>query len=387
MIRILANRTYRHLFAAQVAALVGTGLATVALGLLAFDLANASAGQVLGTALAIRMIANVVLAPIASAIAERLPRRAMLVSLDLLRAGIVICLPFVTQVWEIYVLIFALQAASASFTPAYQATIPEVLPDEADYTRAISLSRLAYDLESIASPVLAAALLTVASFHVLFLGTAVGFLVSAGLVISVRLPAVIATRRPIWERVFRGIRLYLAMPELRGVLALNLAIAAAGAMVIVNTVVAVKAIFGMGDTQVALALGLYGAGSILAVLTLPWVLDRFADRTVMLLGAAVLVLALLSGSRIESFGGLLVLWSVLGCGGSAALVPVGRILRRVSAQDDRPALFAAQFALSHACWLLAYPLAGFVGVGAAGFASMAGLALFGWVLAWGLWRR
>ncbi|UVC18251.1 hypothetical protein [Mesorhizobium onobrychidis] len=33
MLGILANRIYRHLFAAQVIALIGTGLATVALGL------------------------------------------------------------------------------------------------------------------------------------------------------------------------------------------------------------------------------------------------------------------------------------------------------------------------------------------------------------------
>ena len=38
MLSILADRTYRHLFLAQVVALLGTGLATVALGLLAYDL-------------------------------------------------------------------------------------------------------------------------------------------------------------------------------------------------------------------------------------------------------------------------------------------------------------------------------------------------------------
>lgn len=81
MLKILANRTYRHLFLAQVIALVGTGLATVALGLLAFDLAGAQAGAVLGTALAIKMTAYIGVAPIAAAFAERLPRRAMLVSL------------------------------------------------------------------------------------------------------------------------------------------------------------------------------------------------------------------------------------------------------------------------------------------------------------------
>src|SRR3546814_5393935 len=63
----------------------------------------------------------------------------------------------------------------------FQATIPDVLPDEADYTRALSLSRLAYDLESLISPALAAILLTIMSFHALFAGTAIGFLASAAL--------------------------------------------------------------------------------------------------------------------------------------------------------------------------------------------------------------
>src|SRR5947207_8121610 len=46
-------------------------------------------------------------------------------------------------------------------------------PKEADYTKALSLSRLAYDLESLGSPALAAVLLTVVSFHSIFLGTVV----------------------------------------------------------------------------------------------------------------------------------------------------------------------------------------------------------------------
>jgi MFS family permease len=90
------------------------------------------------------------------------------------RAAVAVLLPFVSQVWEVYVLILLLQSASAAFTPTFQATIPDVLPDERDYTRALSLSGLAYDLESVVSPVLAAALLTIVSFHNLFAGTVIG---------------------------------------------------------------------------------------------------------------------------------------------------------------------------------------------------------------------
>jgi len=54
MLEVFQNRTCRHLFLAQVVALLGTGLATVALSLLAYDLAGDKAGPVLGTAMAIR---------------------------------------------------------------------------------------------------------------------------------------------------------------------------------------------------------------------------------------------------------------------------------------------------------------------------------------------
>ncbi|MEY9559499.1 MFS transporter [Sinorhizobium fredii] len=362
MLAVLRNRTYLHLFLAQVIALIGTGLATVALGLLAYDLAGPDAGAVLGTALAIKMIAYVGVAPVAAAFAEQLPRRAMLVCLDLVRAAIALLLPFVTQVWQVYVLIFVLQSASAAFTPTFQATIPDVLAEEKEYTRALSLSRLAYDLESVASPMLAAALLTVVSFHSLFAGTVIGFLASAALVVSVILPSPKATeRRGIYERTTSGLRIYLATPRLRGLFAINLAVAAAGSMVIVNTVVLVQAEFGLTQRETALALAAFGGGSMIAALLLPRLLEKTPDRNAMLAGAAILVAGLFIGVFVPSFALLLPLWLAIGLGYSLAQTPSGRLLRRSSHPEDRPALYAAQFALSHACWLITYPLAGWLG--------------------------
>ncbi len=362
MLNVLAHRTYRHLFLAQVIALVGTGLATVALGLLAYDLAGADAGLVLGTALAIKMVAYVLVAPVAGAFVDRVPRRSLLIALDLVRAAVALLLPFVDSIWQVYVLIFVLQSASAAFTPTFQATIPDVLPDEVEYTRALSLSRLAYDMEALVSPMLAAALLTIISFHSLFAGTVVGFLASAALVLSVTLPSPKAVeKRGIYDRTTRGMRLYLATPRLRGLLALNLAVAAASAMVIVNTVVLVQAGFGLSQRATALALATYGTGSMLAALLLPRMLDRRPDRVVMLAGGGLLILGLLGGVLTGSYTTLLPVWFVLGMANSTTQTPTGRLLRRSAAPVDRPALFAAQFALSHACWLLTYPLAGWAG--------------------------
>jgi len=378
MLDILKNRTFRNLFAAQVIALLGTGLATVALSLLAYDLAGEQAGFVLGTALAIKMIAYVGVSPFAGALAEKLPRRGFLVSLDVLRAGIVLMLAFVDQVWQVYVLIFLLQSGSAAFTPAFQATIPDILPDEAEYTRALSLSRLAYDLENLLSPALAAALLALISFHWLFATTALGFALSAALVLSVALPAAtLAAQASFFHRSTKGIRNYLKTPRLRGLLALNLAASAGGAMVIVNTVVYVRSAFGLGESAVAIALAVFGAGSMLAALALPRLLERVSDRPVMLAGGAGLVAGLtaLSLAPVGQGAGwwtFLVIWFVLGAAYSGVLTPAGRLLRRSAHKEDRPALFAAQFALSHACWLLTYPLAGWLG-GTLGLSVTAGV--------------
>ncbi|MGQ7794059.1 MFS transporter [Faunimonas sp. B44] len=368
MFSVLSHPTYARLFTAQVVALLGTGLLTVALGLLAYDLAGESAGAVLGTALAIKMIAYVGLAPVASAVAERLPRKAVLVGADLVRASIALFLPFIDAVWQIYLLIFVLQAASATFTPAFQATIPDILEDEAEYTKALSLSRLAYDLENLISPTLAGLLLLVMSYHWLFGGTVVGFIGSAALVLAANLPAIRQKApRPFMERLTRGARIYLATPRLRGLLSLNLAAAAAGAFVIVNTVVIVRAGYAGSETDVAYALAAFGGGSMIAALGLPRLLERFADRRLMITSAAALAALTVAHALWLILQGLppwpafLILWAASGLLYSAILTPSGRLLRRSAHSEDRPAVFAAQFALSHACWLLTYPVAGWAG--------------------------
>jgi predicted MFS family arabinose efflux permease len=391
MLDVLANPIYRHLFLAQVIALLGTGLATVALSLLAYELAQDEAGVVLGTALTIKMLAYVFIAPLASALIRSLPRRKVLITLDLIRAGVALFLPFVTEVWQVYWLIFILQSASACFTPLFQATIPEVLPDEDQYTHALSLSRLAYDLENLLSPTLAAVLLALMTWHGLFAGTVLGFAASALLVLSVTLPvgrSQTMQKSGIYQQTTRGIRFYLATPRLRGLLAMNVAVTAAGAMVIVNTVVLVQAQFGLNEQSTALALACFGGGSMLAALSMPALLKRLRDRTVMLLATLLLVVGLFTASLVESLNGLLAVWVWLGIGYALVQTPSGRLLTRSSHPEDRPDLFAAQFSLSHACWLLAYPLAGWLGVKIGLpltfilFATAALLALIATLLLW-----
>lgn len=371
LLAVLSNHDYRRLFYAQTVALLGTGLLTVALGLLAFQIAGGDAGIVLGTALTIKMIAYVTVTPIMSAAAVRLSRKTSLLAANLVRAAVAASLVLVTETWHIYLLIFVLQSASATFTPTFQATIPDIIPDEREYTRAISLSRLAYDLEALVSPMLAAALLTVISYNGLFVGTTVGFVASALLVATTTLPPTRQTEAvPFRRRLTLGARIFARTPELRALGALNLSVAAVTAMVIVNTVVFVQAQLGRPQSDVAILLASYGIGSMIVALTLPRLLDRISERPVMLTGGLTAAAGLIGVATVTFNHGsrtwilALAVWLVLGAATSLVLTPSARLLRRASSDTNRPAVFAAQFALSHACFAMTYPLAGFLGAAA-----------------------
>lgn len=371
MIGVLRNPTYRALFSAQVLALLGTGLLTIALGLLAYNLAGGAAGAVLGTALTIKMVAYVGVAPLMAALVDKLPKKVVLVGADVIRFAIALSLPWVTETWQIYVLVFVLQSASATFTPAFQSLIPSVLPDSREYTRALSLARLAYDLEALVSPVIAAALLTVVTYNNLFLGTALGFACSAVLVLITKLPHLErdTSTGTFWQRLPTGLKVFARTSTLRFVMCANLVVGAGTAIVLVNSVVYVQATFHYDDAALALTLGAYGAGSLLTALTIPWLVERFGVIPTMTTGAFIIAAGLAAAMGVSGFFVspsidwplLLGVWAVLGIGTSLVNTPSSRLLADASTPANRNLVYTAQFALSHACFLITYPIAGWVG--------------------------
>lgn len=134
---------------------------------------------------------------------------------------------------------------------------------------------------------------------------------------------------------------------------------------------------------------------MLVALLLPAMLERVSDRRVMLASGALMAttLAITAGVWAGMSGQigwphLLPAWLALGMAYAGLLTPGGRLLRRSARTSDLPQLFAAQFSLSHVCWLLAYPLAGWAGatwgLGTA-LLALTALALAGAGAAWGLW--
>ena len=382
---------FRTLFTAQIIALIGTGLTTIALALLAFELAGNGASIVLGTALAIKMTAYVFISPVITGLISHKNQKQYLILFDLLRAIIVMMLFFVTSIWQIYVLIFFLQAFSAGFTPIHQSVISDILKNDSLFIKGASLSRIAYNLENILSPTFAILILTFINYSSFFIFNTICFLLSSLLIFITNFPQEKIKKNekgPLWQRAISGITLFLKNRNLLAILSLNMAIAASGAMILVNSVTIIQGFFGLSESKLAIAMLSYGTGAMLSAFVVFVKSGNSNYKRIMLIGAFLTSLISLCSIFIQSFETLLLSWLCFGFLSSFMLVPIGQILREETDENDRTAIFGAQFSLSHACWLISYPLIGYLlvlGGLEISFFIIGVLVLITTFLAWYLW--
>src|SRR5215213_4596426 len=118
------NRNFRLLFGAQLISLAGSGVTTVGLALFAYQLTGGpSATAVIGNALMLRILAFLLFSQPAGVIADRVNRKRVLIAADVIRCGLLALFPFITQVWQIYALILAINAVTAFFTPTLESSV------------------------------------------------------------------------------------------------------------------------------------------------------------------------------------------------------------------------------------------------------------------------
>ncbi|HWE22348.1 MAG TPA: MFS transporter [Myxococcales bacterium] len=125
------NRAFRRLFAANAVSQMGDWFNVVALFSLLLDLTGK--GEAVAVVLLARFVPIFFVGPAAGVVADRISRRAILVTTDVVRAALVLCLLFVRspdQVWIAYAVMIAHAVCTAFFEPAQQATVPNLVPAE-----------------------------------------------------------------------------------------------------------------------------------------------------------------------------------------------------------------------------------------------------------------
>jgi MFS transporter, NRE family, putaive nickel resistance protein len=365
ILRALKNPIFARLYFAQTTNLIGDALTWVGLALLAFELAGQNSGVVLAGALTLRVSAFVLLSPLAGAIADRVDRKRLMVATHLARMLIVSLLPFVTQIWQIYAIVLALNVFYAFFTPTYTATIP-LVTGQAEYPQAIALSSATFQLLGVLGPGLAGSIAAFIGARQVFFLDAFTFAIAAVFIFT--LPEQLRVDQSQSVRTISGTlqdikegttRLFSDIP-IRYALAMQLVASVTGAQILVNTVSYVQGTLKLGKVEYGWAMAAFGVGATLASVAFGTFNQRFQRTTFIVIGALLITVALLPANYV-GLPPLLLLWLMAGAGQSLVNLPTQTLIADRIPTDIQGRVYGAHFAWSHLWWAFAYPLAGWLG--------------------------
>jgi MFS family permease len=266
---------FRLLFGATACSAVGTYLAALALSVDIFD--RTSSGRWLAALLIADFLPIVVIGLTLGPLVDRLQRRRLMISADLVRAGVFCALPFVHEPAAIVALAGVNGIATGFFRPAVWAGLPNLVDDD-DLPQANSLLSTVEHVAWMVGPIAAGALLSLSGPSLAYWINAATFVVSALLVarISSRLlQSEESLSRGHWTDVRDGIGLVLRARALRTVLVVWCTAAVATAGVNVAEVVLAKDALGAGNVGLGVLVAATGVGLVVGSLLAPGLIGRF----------------------------------------------------------------------------------------------------------------
>jgi MFS transporter, NRE family, putaive nickel resistance protein len=362
----LNNPIFARLYLAQTINLVGDALTWLGLALLAFELAGEQSGKVLAVTLTIRVLVFVILSPIAGVFADRFDRKQLMTLTHLARMVIVCLLPFVTQVWQIYVIVLMLNIFYAFFAPTHTATIP-LVTTEVDRSQAISLSATTSQLLGVISPALAGSIAAFVGTRQVFWLDGITFLLAAILIATLPSKLIVPQKSAAPKTVDQtiadirvGTICLFADAPLRYALSLQLITAIAGAEILVNTVGHIQSSLHGGKVEYGWVMATFGMGATVAAIGHSYLKQKVSPILLMSGAAFLMTLAVLPANSVN-LGGLLILWAIAGSGQTLVNVTVQNLIADRVATEIQGRVYGAHFAWSHLWWAFSYPLAGFLG--------------------------
>jgi MFS family permease len=256
---LLKNVRFMQLWVGQGISFVGDAVSTVALVVLVVQITGSASA--VGGALVARLLPTLA-SPLAGVLADRLDRRVVLITSDLVRAVLVLGMVFARDLVVLYALAFLMGLARTFFNPTIRAAFPSVV-GEGDLTRANSLISGTFSISITAGPALGGLLVASSGVSAAFLLDAVTYLVSAAFLSRIPLPRPQRDSREGFVQELRTGLSYLAGARV------PLAIVVGAFLTILATDIATpaqvflaKETFGAGDVGYGLLVSLWGVGMV-----------------------------------------------------------------------------------------------------------------------------
>ena len=187
LVAVFRNQSLRRMELALLGSLVGDWAYATAVAVFAYGVGGAKA---VGLYFTVRLALMAVAAPFVATLADRLPRRVVMIACDLTRfllvAGAALCLYAGTPSWPVFGLAGLASLAGAAFRPAQNAWMPALADSPEELTAANGAASTLESLSFFFGPALGAFLLTLTDVPTVFMLNAATFLWSAALVAGIR---------------------------------------------------------------------------------------------------------------------------------------------------------------------------------------------------------
>ncbi len=291
------HRRFALLWAGAFVSNIGTWMEAVGVGILVTT-ATGQAGWA-GLVAAAGFVPTALLAPLGGALADRLPRRTLLLattSFQILFAGLLTLAASVGNPSPGLVTLLVLGAgcANAIGFPAFQAMLPDLVPRE-DVPGAVALSSAQWNLGRVIGPALAGLVIGLGGYELAFLINTLSFFAVFAVIASFRLPRPSPTDgTSILRSIREGARFVRGDPALRfvvGCMALNSLLAAP--FIALIPAVALK-VFDDEKFGTAALVTAQGIGAVCMALSLAGLFARFGVRRTMLVILGALPFALVA---------------------------------------------------------------------------------------------
>lgn len=338
---VLGNRSFRALWLAQMLANLGEALSSVALPLLAYAITGSA--QLASQVFVARLLPMILLAPVSGVLVDRLDRRALMLATDVIRAGLVILIPFSTEAWQLAAIAALVAVNDAIARPAGLAAVPSVVPADQLVT-ALSASQVGSSAIRVAGPALGAAIIGVAGPGLAFGLQAVCFLLSAAALLPLRLPSPArhdhapSVRREMWE----GLEVVRSNPVVRGTAAVEALWQTMTAMLAIALVVYVERALSPGPeagSVYALLMASFSLGTVIGAVVAGRVESRIGRPRLMAIGylAPLLVVPALATPPLPV---LFACWLALGFTDAWAVIAMQAYLAEAAPDRIRGRVYA-----------------------------------------------
>jgi MFS family permease len=263
---------------------IGTWMETVGVGILVTE----STKDALWTGLvaAAGFVPVAVLAPVGGALADRIPRRQLLITTSLVQTALATTLTVLAASGNpgpgiVTLIVFAAGCAQAIGFPAYQAVLPDLVPHD-EIVGAVALSSAQWNLGRIVGPALAGIIISVGGYEWAFAFNSLSFLAVIFAVAQLRLPPPAGeAHESIGTSVRRGFEYTRSDPGLRVVVAYMALNSLFAAPFIALVAYMGTEVLDEGAGGTAALVTAQGVGAVLMALSLASLAHRFGNARVL----------------------------------------------------------------------------------------------------------